>query len=178
MDKIYNKNFPKEVLNSYGNYTFDEKHCIDDYLKNATLKTQQHFNNVDFSSKVKYVNYIDHYLNDNKVNPSYDDYLAGEILLVDFGAMNFGYELSYPHPAIVINQTTAFVLVAPCSSQKNGRHLKNIMDGQKCDGFVQRTGVILDNVKWVSKGRVISRIGEVNKQFLNKLKERLVSTIL
>lgn len=177
MDKIYNNNIPKGLLKMRSNVYLDENHCIDDYLKKASEKTQNHFIYEAFYDKMNYVNYVDHFVNDNKVNPVYENYNSGEILFIDFGAMNFGYEISYPHPAVVISQRPAFVFVAPCSTKKNGRYLTNVLEGGKNDGFATRTGVILDNIRWLSKGRVIARLGMVNQSFLTKLKERLILDI-
>ena len=83
--------------------------------------------------------------------------------------MNFGFELSFPHPCVVLAQRKAFMLVAPCSTKKYGHNFDDILDGTTADGFQQNTGIIVDNVRWISKGRVIARMGKVRDDFLRKL---------
>ena len=122
----------------------------------------------------QFINHIDHYFNDDKTNPVYKNYKVGEIVFVDFGATNFGYEISYPHPAIVLAQSEAFALLAPCSTKKYGHGFRDIFDGIEADGFYSDTGIILDNVRWASKGRIISSIGQTNEEFVKKVIDKII----
>lgn len=121
------------------------------------------------------INHIDHWVKDDRINPYYENYEVGSILYCDFGAMNFGFELSFPHPCVVLAQRKAFMLVAPCSTKKYGHNFDDILDGTIEDGFQQNTGIIVDNVRWISKGRVIARMGKVHDDFLRKLIRATVS---
>ncbi len=90
-------------------------------------------------------------------------YQRGEIVYVELGAMNFGYEASYEHPAIVMANSHNMVLVAPCSSQKFGKGHKDGIDipVTEATGLTRNTGVSLSNIKWISKNRIVDRAGVV-----------------
>ncbi len=120
-------------------------------------------------------NHVDHWLKDNRTSPVYETYGVGSILYVDFGAMNFGYELSFPHPCVVLAEEGVFLLVAPCSTKKYGHDFPDILDGRKEDGFHSDTGLVLDNIRWISKGRVIAKMGWVKEDFLRELTRRCIS---
>ena len=126
----------------------------------------QHVTSFELSQMI---NHIDHWVKDDRENPFYENYDVGSILYCDFGAMNFGFELSFPHPCVVLAQRKAFMLVAPCSTKKYGHNFDDILDGTTADGLQQNTGIIVDNVRWISKGRVIARMGKVRDYFLRKL---------
>ena len=125
--------------------------------------------NIYFQQSLEELKIYDHWVKDDRENPFYENYDVGSILYCDFGAMNFGFELSFPHPCVVLAQRKAFMLVAPCSTKKYGHNFDDILDGTTADGFQQNTGIIVDNVRWISKGRVIARMGKVRDDFLRKL---------
>ena len=122
-------------------------------------------------------NGIDHFLDDKKRSISIRDYQRGDIVLLDFGFANFGYEFSYPHPAVVLAETTYFIMIAPCSTKKYGKSYDDVIDAEESDGFTTKTGVIVDGLRWCSKTRVIAPLGETNKRVLDKIEDYLLSKI-
>lgn len=153
---------------SKSNLGFDEPYLLDAF--NHTIdNTIDHFSESTSYELAQTINYIDHWMKDEKEKPIYENYGIGSILFVDFGAMNFGFELSYPHPSVVLGESDAFLFVIPCSTRKHGKYFPDILDGTKEDGFLSDTGVILDNCRWISKGRVIARMGKVTDEFLRRI---------
>lgn len=150
----------------------------DEYLKQSLIKIQlnlkEFLESLSCYELSQYINGIDHFIKDNRHNPIYQSYSQGEILYCDFGSLNFGFEIAFPHPCVVLAETEAFILVAPCSSKKHGHNFHDILDGKKEDGFQVETGVVIDNIRWMSKGRVIASMGKVKENFLNKIKERFI----
>ena len=124
----------------------------------------------------QYINYLDHFLaskqNEDK-NEIY--YEKGSVLYVDLGAFNFGFELSFPHPCILLGQTRYFVKVLPCSTQKFGKKYNDIMDAYPEDGMEENTGLLLNNIKWVSKERIIHVIGKVTEDLLSRIDIAILS---
>ncbi len=151
----------------------DEK--LYQYFLTALEETKKYYDESTSFEIAQFTNYVDHWLKDNKKNPTYQNYGVGSILYVDFGAMNFGFELSFPHPCVVIAESGAFILAAPCSTKKFGHDFPDIIEGSRKDGFSQNTGIVLDNIKWISKGRVIAKMGKVNDGFLKFLVKKALS---
>ncbi len=148
---------------------------LNDYFLKSLDELKIYYKNATSYELSQMINHIDHWVKDDRENPYYDNYEVGSILYVDFGAMNFGFELSFPHPCVVLAQRKAFMLVAPCSTKKYGHNYDDILDGTLEDGFEYNTGIIVDNVRWISKGRVIAKMGKVNESFLKKLVQATVS---
>lgn len=101
------------------------------------------------------------------------NYTNKSILFVDLGH-NIGNELSYEHICIVLKSTYDKLFVIPCSFSR----IKNICDketgelypeyilGKVEDGFLKETVILLNEVRWISKSRVINNI---NKKVADKL---------
>ncbi len=103
-----------------------------------------------------------------------------EILNVDFG-FNYGNELSYEHPCVVIEELRNKILVVPCSSSKfkhiykeDGTIRKEYYPGEVCDGFTKQTALLLSDCKWISKNRVVSKWNKsVTNDFFKKMYDSL-----
>jgi len=92
--------------------------------------------------------------NHNNVNTR--AYTRGQIVYVDFGHSNFGYELSFKHPCVVIYDGYNFMLVIPASTGRYNARSEFIF---KCNnGFAKPSGLLLDKVGYISKSRVISSV--------------------
>lgn len=112
-----------------------------------------------------------HFLEDKKDVPTDESYYRGDIVMIDFGCMNFGYEFNFLHPAVVLSQTQYHVLVAPCSSRKYGKGYPDVLDAETSDGFVKKTGIILDGIRCCSKTRIDKKIGEASEALLDKIED-------
>lgn len=82
-------------------------------------------------------------------------YKRGKILMIEWGGDNFGNEFSFSHPGVVLDGDQFFVLVVPGSSKKYGSGYREILDVPPTPtGFEKGTGLIMNQVRWVSKNRV------------------------
>lgn len=85
--------------------------------------------------------------------------------MVDLGAMNFGYEFSYSHPAVVLYSTEDMLYIVPGSSKKFGLGKRGIIDAMNAlDGFDKDTGLLLYNMRWIHKNRVKHSTGKQTSQ--------------
>lgn len=140
------------------------------YYNKAIESYFKYLSSLDAYEMGQVTNAIDHFLNDKKMEkPSEDDYRRGCIVLADFGFTNFGFEFSYPHPAIVLAQSRYHVFVVPCSTKKFGKGYSDVLDGYQSDGFEENTGVILNGMRWCSKTRLICKIATASKRILTQL---------
>jgi hypothetical protein len=112
-----------------------------------------------------------------KVKPDRFPYKIGTICMVDMGVMNNGYELCYPHPCVIVAQTKDFALIAPCSSSKSGKSHRDIFECSTQDGFLENTGIIMDNFRWIAKNRILYRVGMTKLGFVHRLRQEIVRYI-
>lgn len=114
----------------------------------------------DITSKFKAYNMVQWIKNIDHWSSTYGQryttaYSRGEILMVDLGAMNYGYEFSYPHPSVVIYETLDMVFIVPGSSKKFGTGQRGIINATSVnDGFDKDTGLLLYNMRWIHKNRI------------------------
>lgn len=98
----------------------------------------------------------------------------GDIVEIDLG-LGYGYEMSYLHPCIVLEDSSAgFCFVAPCSTGKFGKKNKYIVDGTIEDGFKRDTGVLIDSIRCISKTRINKKVGKVSLEFYDLLNEKIM----
>ncbi len=121
------------------------------------------------------------YLCASKKN-NFTKYRVGEILLVDLGCYNYEREFSYIHPVIVIKETPTKIFIVPCSSGTprtdiNGNIYPEFEIGKNNDGFEKETVVMLYEAKYIDKNRVVSKLGKVSNEFLNKIYNKLFQQI-
>lgn len=124
-------------------------------------------------------NNVDRWLR-NRSYLNQKDYKRGEILFIDLGAHNFKYEPSFSHPCIVLQQRTRSILIVPCSTKKFGKGYREIINAYaplNKDGFTQNTGIQIEDFRWVSKNRVISKVGKTSSRVLNEIDKRLLELI-
>lgn len=124
------------------------------------------------------INSITHFLEDKTSEKKAKEYKRGDIVIIDYGFMNFGFEFSYPHPSIVLCTTKNYMLVAPGTTKKFGKGYQDVLDAYKDDGFEENTGILLDGVRWISVNRAIEKIGEASIRVLRKVEEFTLNHIL
>lgn len=119
--------------------------------------------------------YIDNWINSLK-HKNTTEYHRGDIIYVDLGAQNFGYEPSYPHTCIVLANRRNSVLIVPCSTKKYGSKIKEIIDVTVDDGFRHNSGVQSECFRWVDKTRVLYNTEhKTSDKVLKKLDNVLLS---
>lgn len=133
----------------------------------------------DFSTyeMAHWTNYVDRWLSSRSSRPNTIGYKRGTILFVDLGAGNFGHEPSFTHPCIVLDQNKDSILIVPCSSKKYGKGFPEIIDATADDGFSTNTGIQTNSIRWISKNRVISVIGNTNSEVLDKIDALMLESI-
>lgn len=142
-------------------------------LQNNLFKFIKNFSCYEFCLWLKYKTlYID-----RKSTFSTQKYKKGDLIYVELGA-NIANELSYIHPCVVLENKQQDLFVIPCSSSKlskaydkNGNLFPEYLVGEPSDGFYRKTVLILNNVKWISKTRVVKNMGTINAPFLKKIFE-------
>ena len=94
-------------------------------------------------------------------------YKYGDIIMADLGATNFGSELQYEHPCIVLVNDFTSMFVIPCTSVKpHKQKYSNEMDGLFADGFKKPTRIRLHDTRWIDKKRVTDHVGAVTNPAL------------
>lgn len=120
------------------------------------------------------------FLNKSKSKKNYISYKRGTIILADFG-VNFDGEISYNHPGVILNETSDKVLVAPCSTGRLRKAFKDPSDpttiypqyliGEITHGFSKKTVILLDDVRWISKNRILNSFNIVDLTLFRKLQD-------
>ena len=133
----------------------------------------------DFSTyeMAHWTNYTDRWLSNRTCRSNTTGYPRGTIVFLDLGAENFGHEPSFTHPGIVLDQSRDSILIAPCSSKKYGKGFPEIVDATTYDGFSGNTGIQTNAIRWVSKNRVISTLGNTSSLVLDRIDALILKSI-
>ena len=150
-------------------------------VQNNTFKFIKNLSLYDLSS---WVISKHSFLNKAKSKKNYISYKRGTIVLADFG-VNFNSEISYNHPGVVLNQTSDKVLVAPCSTGRLRKAFKDPNDpatiypqyliGEKTHGFTKKTVILLDDVRWISKNRILNSFNIVDSNLFKKIQDSFLN---
>ncbi|MGN7170833.1 type II toxin-antitoxin system PemK/MazF family toxin [Paenibacillus cellulositrophicus] len=150
-----------------------------DSYKNSTWNMMDTIHDSDAYTMLNWVLHIDRWI--NNIGKEYKTkYNRGEIVFVEWGAMNFGYEPSYEHPGVIIANAYNTVLIAPCSSQTYGKSINGIIDLPITDatGLTDNSGVAANAVRWISKNRILNRLGIVsNKIILDQVEDYILKKV-
>lgn len=127
---------------------------------------------------------------DRKAKVNAQNITAGEIVMVDLG-LNYAPELSYAHPAVVLEELRDIILVIPVTSSANkvaqAYHPVDNPGGKwfyrkvgVTDGFAHDCVLLLSNLKVISKTAILSPMGklECNLSDKTKLYREVKNTIL
>jgi mRNA-degrading endonuclease toxin of MazEF toxin-antitoxin module len=101
-------------------------------------------------------------------------YNRGKIVFVDlFGHM--GTELTYAHPAVILYNGYNYALVAPISSAVYGDTDPLHIDLETSDGVTEKCGVRLDDLRIISKQRILKEMGKItNNAKLDEIDLKIV----
>ena len=139
------------------------------------------WNIIDLTNKFS-VYEMSHWINNkdrwiyNRNTDNRKEYHRSCIVIVDLGATNFRYEPSFAHPCIVLVDRFNSMLIAPCSSKKYGKGLRNIIDAKKdIDGFSIDTGIQIESIRWVHKNRVVSIAGHASPRIMEAIDKYILS---
>lgn len=107
-------------------------------------------------------------------------YHFGEIVTVNLGATNYGYELGYYHPAIIWQDLGTAVLIIPCTSTPKQAN-PYIIIADQTHGFKNTTTIMLDKLRIVDKRRIKGNkkggvISKLSKDKLDEIRDLLLST--
>ena len=123
-----------------------------------------------------WINNTDRWIHNRQYNNTCG-YKRGSLLFIDLGSTNYRYEPSFAHPCVVLAETRNFILIVPCSSKKYASGFPEIIDATPSDGFTCNTGIQTNSFRWVSKNRVISKLGVVSSNILDKIDTALLKLI-
>jgi mRNA-degrading endonuclease toxin of MazEF toxin-antitoxin module len=105
-------------------------------------------------------------------------YHRGDILMVDFGSVNYGFEFSYEHPCVVLVERKHHLLVVPGSTKKYNSPFPEYYDVTPSDGFARNTGILLEQMRWIHKNRVVTNTGRTaSQQALDAIEEFILSYV-
>lgn len=146
-------------------------------IQNNTFKFVKNLTVYDLSSWIisKHT-----FISKSKKKNKYISFKRGTIIFADFG-VNFNGEISYNHPGVILSETLDKVLVAPCSSGRLNKVFKDQNDpttiypqyliGETAHGFSKQTVVLLDDVRWISKNRILNSFNIVDSSFFANLQD-------
>ncbi|MCC0567521.1 type II toxin-antitoxin system PemK/MazF family toxin [Brevibacillus borstelensis] len=102
-------------------------------------------------------------------------YRLRDIVFVNLGASNYGYEASYKHPCIIFGHMFNEVLVIPCSKGRYNKTSDFIIKGETADGFMHPSGIQLDKIRVISKNRIQGTVlGRVAIPKFNEITNKLI----
>lgn len=119
-----------------------------------------------------FIKSLDTWLNKRKKNNTCGKEISvGDILMIDWN-INYKPELSYYHPGLVVGISNEMLLVVPTSSKEKtidkAYHAETNPTGNwfnrkvdVSDGFGEDCVLLLDNLKTISKTRVINKVGKL-----------------
>lgn len=103
-------------------------------------------------------------------------YQIRDIVELNLGSTNYGYEASYKHPCIVYANLYDAVLVIPCSTGRYSVNSPWIIKGEPSDGFLRPTGIQLDKIRIVDKFRIRGKVlGQVANPKFNAITNQLIN---
>lgn len=102
-------------------------------------------------------------------------YNLRDIVMVNLGATNYGYEASYKHPCIVLANGFNWILAIPCSTGRYDVKSDYIIKGEICDGFKEKTGIQIDKIRVVDKWRIEENIkGSVSASKFKEINDKII----
>jgi mRNA-degrading endonuclease toxin of MazEF toxin-antitoxin module len=99
------------------------------------------------------------------------DYASGDLLSIDFGTNNMGYEFAYTHTGLVLNNFTSSVIAIPITSYEEGRLESKPQDIRESMMMLPKkrypllnndSFLLMHEMRSVSKNRITKYIGNVN----------------
>lgn len=127
------------------------------------------------------------YVNQNYYEPTNKfstwTYTKGTILLVDFFG-GFGNELIYDHPAIVLSDLKDGLIIAPLTSTptvytdavNKPLHIRLIRKVSSHGNLNKNSTIKLDQLRYISKKRILEKIGRVSdREKLNEIEKALMT---
>ncbi|MDT8716990.1 type II toxin-antitoxin system PemK/MazF family toxin [Clostridium sp. 19966] len=102
-------------------------------------------------------------------------YNQRDIVFVNLGASNYGFEASYKHPFIVFANGFNWILGIPCSTGRYKVKNEYIIKGERSDGFQEPTGIQLDKIRIIDKWRIEGDIkGRLSATKFKEINEKLI----
>lgn len=101
--------------------------------------------------------------------------------MVYLGSGNYGNELSYYHPAVILHNLFNSVLIIPCSSTISNGNYEII--GEISDGFLNKTSIQLNQIRIIDKKRILRNsvggvVGNLSFTKLTEIRKKFLSTFL
>lgn len=101
-----------------------------------------------------------------------------EVYYINLGAYNLKYEESFIHPCVVIKQCKDKILVIPGSTKQYKKGFKYVIDVNAGNGFLENTGVMINQIRMVSTSRIVGRrLGKMNAETYNVILDSIMSNL-
>lgn len=158
------------------------KNLLQEWSKCSTNYFNYCFSKCSSYEVAQIISAHDNYLKKKNKANNFTRYRKKQLLMVELGE-NYN-NLSYKHPAIVIDSINDKVFVVPCTSghapkNKDGQIHKGYIEANELDGFSHLTTVILKEARCIDKMQVLYAIKEdtkykmVTPEFFKKLNDEL-----
>lgn len=148
---------------------FDESIVLSSFLKLLSNIIYE-FDRMHVNEVALFINSINHWVT-NKKYINKKKYKPGTIIEYDCG-LNYSGELSYRHTGLVLEELDKKILVIPSSSSE--KYIKRTSEKEnglwyyklvgKSEGFDHDCVLLVDNLKMISKQRVIGKFGNIQKE--------------
>ena len=152
------------------------KNLLQEWSKCSTNYFNYCFSKCSSYEVAQIISAHDNYLKKKNKANNFTRYRKKQLLMVELGE-NYN-NLSYKHPAIVIDSINDKVFVVPCTSghapkNKDGQIHKGYIEANELDGFSHLTTVILKEARCIDKMQVLYAIKEDTKyKIMNRYKNR------
>ncbi|MBC1500874.1 type II toxin-antitoxin system PemK/MazF family toxin [Listeria weihenstephanensis] len=171
-----------------GGKSADNKHIIDEpqlFLDfyDAKEKLTHNFRTKRLESSIRWLLGFERYVKDKEtaVKRKYRNYSKGSIVYVDFFG-NYGSEMTYDHPAIVLKEQGGLLIVAPLTSNSrkfrdnNKYHIKLSRNTTNLGNQSKDSTILLEQIRCISKNRVLRKFG--GRVSNNEILERIDTVVM
>lgn len=164
-----------------GKMVHEDPQIIVDIFDNARLMDDK-VRQWDLESGINWLLGLDAYVKDKNgtLSPRFAEshiFKRGHIILAEFFG-NFGTELTYEHPAIVLADTYDGVIIAPISSRCYNDGINTHVSLEKSVGDLgnvkNNCGIKLEQSRFISKRRILKEFGRVT----NTIKLNEIDSVL
>lgn len=177
LDEIVLKRYAEDVTKK-SVLAINETELVKEFLKYEELNHDFLLNSSAYEVANTLRSFKFWYDNKNSV-PSNFRPKAKEVYYIDLGAFNIKYEEGFVHSCLIIKRFGDKVMVVPGSTKKYAMHNFLIEPVNAGDGFVQNTGVLIDQIRCVSVSRIVgTKLGTMTLPTFKKIETKIFEAFL
>ena len=151
----------------------NESDVIKEYFKYQTMNNifTEKSNAYELSNTMKSFSF---WFSKRDSEPNYFPVQPGQVYYVDLGAYNLKYETGFIHSCLILKQCSTMILIVPGSTKKYGKKIFLIEDINAGDGFKENTGILIDQMRFVSITRIRGKLlGTVHPDTLERVEKKI-----